>query len=262
MEKGNVTADAIICDRQCTATDAEIKALAEDIRDHGLKNPVLVGKEAGILIDGLKRMKAYELLGWSVVPALFTNDPSEAADVLEKLRRGKILGYRRAMEIYHDLKVLGMARAVRRRRSPRAGRAAKFPPIEMVRPAAKRATGMTENALNRLTVLMNLAEAGNQEAMNIVSVVFASAAGSRIVGFSRAIALNQPPKPMLEMSVPERTQALSDIVRATEKSLDQMTKVGGLHLLPHEDAETVIARLSDISRTATKIRNEIRRSTK
>ncbi len=259
MEKGNVTVDAIVCDRRCRATDAEIKALAEDIRDKGLKHPVLVVKGGNVLIDGLSRVKAYQLLGWSVVPALFTADPSEAADELEKLRHGKTLSYERGMEIFYDLKILGKMRSIQRRTG--IPRHTKMPPVESVRTAAWRATGVNENATNRISVLMNLAKAGEPEAIDIVAGIFASEPGSRIIGFSRATELNRS-RNMLEMDLPERIQALFDILRATEKSLEQMRRVGGFELLTHEDAEPVIARLSSISRVATSIRNEIRRSTK
>lgn len=256
MRKGNVTVDVIVCDRECHATDAEIKALAEDIRDNGMSNPILAVEDSLELIDGLTRVKAYELLGWSVVPALFATTHSEAADVLEKIRHGKMLSYQRGMEVFRVLKILGKKATLQRRRVPRG---TKKPPAEQVRSAASRATGMSENAINRISVLENLANNGNVEAIQIVTDIFASPPGSRIIGFSRALSLNRT-RSMLEMPAPERMKAISDVLQATEKSLEQVDRVGGLNLLPPEDAGTVIARLSDIARLATKIRNETKRS--
>ena len=260
MEIGNVTPEKIHFSRQSRATDAEIEALAVDIRDNGLKYPVLVDAHTGLLLDGLNRVRAYKLLGWSVIPARLFDSPREATDAMEAERNGELWPYERTMELYSDMKVITEQWDNRRRtgrKRPKKGFS--YPKIEGSRTATCRATGVSENGICRINILVNLANAGNQEARGLVNKIYAGPPGSPITGFDRANKLYRLQKNMLPMSDEERAKALTDILRAVETSLDQVSRVGGIHILPPEANETLLAQATDIYKTISKIRNELRR---
>lgn len=261
MEIGNVTSDKIHYTRQSRATDAEIKALAIDIRDNGLKHPVLVDAHSGLLLDGLNRLRAYQMLGWSVVPARFFDTPSEAADVMQAERDGKLWSYQRAMELFGDVKLLTAQWDVRRRvgkTRPRKGTSLSKQ-IEGSRSVTTRATGVTENAISRINILVNMAKAGNAEAQKLVENIYASPPGARIMGFDRTSKLHRLEKDMLPMEDEERVRVLADIFRAVETSLEQVSRVGGIHRLPPDANGKLLAQTTEILKKVSKIKNELRR---
>jgi ParB-like chromosome segregation protein Spo0J len=70
---------------------AELKALAEDIRAHGLRNPwCLIEDEQGgvVLIDGRNRLDALELIGEEITldnSIIFERFPADSVDVAERV---------------------------------------------------------------------------------------------------------------------------------------------------------------------------------
>lgn len=260
MKIGTVTSDKIHFTRQSRATDAEIKDLAVDIRDNGLKHPILVDSHTGLLLDGLSRVRAYQMLGWSVIPAALFDEPREATDLMEAERENRRWPYQRIMELNSDMKVITEQWDNRRRsvgRRPKKG--VRYPKIEGSRLATSRATGVSENTICRIKILMNLAKDGNPEAQHLVDNIFASPPGSPIIGFGRANKLYRLQKTMLPMSDEERAKTLADILRAVETSLDQVWRVGGLHVLPSEAKGALFTQANDIFQAVSKIRKELRR---
>jgi hypothetical protein len=258
MEKGNVTADKIHYSRQSRATDAEIKALAEDIRDNGLQHPILVDAHSGLLLDGLNRFLAYKMLGWSVVPALFFDTTSEAADVLMSVRgEGILFSHQRNMELYADFKVLSREWDLRRRTGSKRGQG-KLPPIESARLACARACGVSENSINRLHMLMNMAKEGNQEAVEVVKAIFASPPGSPILGYERISTMNNALKKMSPMDEEERVAAITNVVKAAETALDQAFRIGGMHTISQDNREAIKARLNNLTRSIRLINRGLR----
>ncbi len=255
MEFGNVTADSIVVTRDCRATAKEIKALAIDIRDNGLQVPVLVGETSRVLVDGLTRLKAYERLGWSVVPAQFTDDPIEAADLMEKLRDGQIVvTHQRANEILQDLKELAVPLMSGRRRRPRG---TSVSPIEGIRSCVQRATGYSQNTLTRVNVIKNMALSGDANAMEVLQGIYASPPSGPVVGFGRIQALQK--RKGLSMSLEERTETLKAILRSVELGMAQINRVGGFGDLSEEDRETFTRQLSEISTAARTTRTAVKK---
>lgn len=77
-----------------TLTQEEFTALAESIRAEGLICPILLTLEGSnfILVSGLNRLRAFEWLGQTTVPAIITTaDPTRASilNITENLARGK-----------------------------------------------------------------------------------------------------------------------------------------------------------------------------
>jgi hypothetical protein len=244
--------------RQSRATDAEIKALAEDIRDNGLQHPILVDAHSGILLDGLSRFLAYKMLGWSVVPAQFFDTGTEAADALQALRGNNIVGYQRTMEMYDDFRVITRLWDNRRRMVPKRR---KLAPIEHARYACFRATGISENAINRLNMLVNLAKAGNVEARETLANIFASPAGSPIIGFQRAMLLNAANRKTMPMSDEERVESLTNVLKAAETALEQAFRIGGLHILPEAGRQQVEDRVKGLIRVSRTLAKGLRKET-
>jgi hypothetical protein len=257
MRIGTVTAERMQWSRQSRATDAEIKALAEDIRDNGLQHPILVDAYSGRLVDGLNRLLAYKMLGWSVIPAVFFETGSEAADVLQDLRGGKVLDYRRSMEMYDDFRILTREWNTRRRVGIKKAQA--YEPIERARLACSRAAGISENAINRLNMLINLSNAGNKESKAIVEAIYASTPGSPIVGFERAITLNRANRKVLPMLDEERVESLINVLKAAETALEQAFRIGGLHILPDEGRNRVEEKVKDLTRIVRILAKDLRR---
>jgi hypothetical protein len=258
MEKGTVTSEKIHFSRQSRATDAEIKALAEDIRDNGLKNPILVDAHSGLLLDGLNRFLAYRMLGWSVVPASFFETPAEAADILQTQRKGKIFDYRRVMEFYQDFRTLSREWDTRRRTGARRLKGVPLPPMEGARLVCGRACGVSENAINRLNVLTRLANNGNTEAQEIVTQIFDSPPGSPIVGYERIMNMSAAERRGFPMEEEKRVQALVNVVKAAETAVDQAFRIGGLHTLSPEGRQAVQEKVNNLTRAIRVLSRELR----
>jgi len=109
--------------------DAELDALAESIRSHGLLSPLLVRARDGawVLVAGERRWRAAGRAGLAEVPVLVTDRADEARDALllalvENLQRADLnaveeaQAYRRLVE-EHGLTQEELARAVGRDRS-------------------------------------------------------------------------------------------------------------------------------------------------
>jgi hypothetical protein len=257
MKKGNVTSEKIHFSRSSRATDAEIKALAEDIRDNGLKHPILVDAHSGLLLDGLNRLRAYQMLGWSVVPALFFDTPSEAADELVKVRAGEPFPHQRNMELYVNFKVLCRAWDLRRRTG--AKQRTKLPPIEGARVVCSRACGVSENSINRLNMLVNMANHGNHQAARIVGEIYASPPGSPIIGYERISAVNNAQRRMSPMREEERVEALTNIIKAADTALEQAFRIGGMHTLSPESRDAVKEKIDSLTKSVRLIVKELRR---
>jgi len=257
MEKGNVTADKIHYSRQSRATDAEIKALAEDIRDNGLRHPILVDARSGLLLDGLNRFLAYKLLGWSVVPALFFDNPSEAADELLTVREGKLFGHQRHMELYEDFRTLSHEWDLRRRAGVKRGQG-KLAPIEGARKACARGCGVSENAINRVNMILRKANEGNVEAKEMVEKIYASPPGSPIMGYERISAMVNADKRMTPMEEEERVKSLINVVKAAETALGQAFRIGGMHKLSAEGREEIQLKIKGLAESIRLLRKELR----
>lgn len=88
-------------DRKVDADKKQLRELADDIHTNGLKHSIVVLD--GVVIDGLKRIEAFKLLGRARIPALVTNNFGEAALYLEKVREGAQVGPPRNVEIVEQL---------------------------------------------------------------------------------------------------------------------------------------------------------------
>lgn len=88
-------------DRPVAATKRDLRDLADDINANGLNFPILVMD--GIVIDGLKRIEAYKLLGRARIPALVTNNFGEAAFFIASVRGDGVLEPPRNVEVAEQL---------------------------------------------------------------------------------------------------------------------------------------------------------------
>lgn len=88
-------------DRPVVATRKELRELADDIDANGLKYPILVMDDT--VIDGLKRIEAFKLLGRARIPALITTNFGEAAMHLVKVRAGGDIEPGRKIELVEQL---------------------------------------------------------------------------------------------------------------------------------------------------------------
>lgn len=93
--------DMLPQDRPVTATEKELRALADDIHANGLKHQILVMD--GIVVDGLRRIEAFKLLGRARIPALVTLNYGEATFHLAKVREGEKIEPPRSIEIVEAL---------------------------------------------------------------------------------------------------------------------------------------------------------------
>lgn len=87
--------------RPVTATEKDLRGLADDIHANGLKHPILVMDD--VVVDGLKRIEAFKLLGRARIPAVVTVNYGEATHYLQKVREGEKIEPPRNLEIVDDL---------------------------------------------------------------------------------------------------------------------------------------------------------------
>lgn len=78
-----VPLDMIKTDRVLHGTSADVADLAADIKQNGLKRPVLLLDDM-TLVDGLRRIEAARLNGYMEIDAVVTSDLTEIHDVLRK----------------------------------------------------------------------------------------------------------------------------------------------------------------------------------
>lgn len=101
----------------------DLLALVQDITNRdGITFPVLIEEESNLLIDGLRRIKAYEILGKTEIPAIIVTDfDTMAGHHIKTLKNGvaaRRTTPRRIWEFYLDTARLRKARTSTLRQRP------------------------------------------------------------------------------------------------------------------------------------------------
>src|ERR1700754_2402591 len=89
--KTAVTQTVPLTDVRITLREAErpyIETLAASLTLEGLRRPILLTHE-GILIDGLRRLRAAQRLGWTEIDAVRVTDLDAALPILQQAQTGK-----------------------------------------------------------------------------------------------------------------------------------------------------------------------------
>lgn len=103
-----VLIESIKTDRQLSPED-NLDELAASLRDKGQKVPVLL-LEGNILVDGLRRLTALQMLGHATVQVVVAATLDRAVEVLAKASKTQPMAYRRTWEIRVQLDELVVQR--------------------------------------------------------------------------------------------------------------------------------------------------------
>lgn len=106
----HVVTTSVVAQRQIreVAENAELRGLAQSIKEQGVLQPLLVRREgdAFVLVDGERRLRAAKLAGLKTVPVIVETTPLKDSDVLQ---RQLVANIQRA-----DLSPMEKARAIQR----------------------------------------------------------------------------------------------------------------------------------------------------
>lgn len=244
MEISTVTTDQLITHRTPHMGPDEIEKLAVDIRDNKLRHPVLLSNTTHTLIDGLNRVEAYKLLGWSVIPAIYTDDLTEITDYLEVIRDDEILEVRRISEMIKDIDpLIILRRDSRRHHHYSGGRTKGLPDVETSRDIYLRATGEKPGAIDMIRVVYRTAASGDPEAVKVVARLEAGQIGIYSAGAIIRKLREQRVGGVVHMSSRERRDVMDAAMRSLETTTDQVLKLGRLDDIPADEAEAHITML-------------------
>jgi ParB-like nuclease domain len=91
-------------------SDGDIEKLAIDIRDNGLRHPIVIGlvleTQEHRIIDGMKRVMAYRRLGWSMIDAIITPNHETAMKEFSKANEGRQLSWWESGRVIADLDLI------------------------------------------------------------------------------------------------------------------------------------------------------------
>lgn len=105
-------------DREGAMGQDDIEALAINIRDSGMRHPILVVSgpdDTFRIIDGISRVEAASKLGHVTIEAMVVSDLEQACNELRKVNKGRELNPRRVWEISVALEEIWAKRGNKRR---------------------------------------------------------------------------------------------------------------------------------------------------
>lgn len=239
--------------RPVTAIKGELRKLADDIHNEGLKYPILVMD--GIVIDGLRRIEAFKLLGRARIPALITTNFGEAALYLEKVRQDAGgFSTRRHVEIVEQLEPF--RQRFHKRRFNRETDDADKPWNDgsSTRALLARALGRSESsteALLFLTKNSNIPEVERRLAL-------IKRGEDTIHGLRQWIARAHPNSEYANASAPEVTAAMERGFQDLATTLSAMSKYGAMTALSRSHRARLLEEVGKIRRQLYSLAKEIK----
>lgn len=239
--------------RESGASVMEIKVLAEDIRDNGMRHPVLVNEKTGEIIDGIKRIEAYAALGWSVIPANYVTDPSEAATAIAEAREGELFPLLRAADIVESLRVLLYERKRSRRGTKTVG--------EGARPCISRALGTNGTDAVRYVAMRNRLKENPSDIAKDVLPLVDSGEITVSVGYKFVLRGWIDEKPPTPKASPEATDMIRSIIRTIGTTTHQLERAGGVGGIEADDIaqliKTLLVSKKEINKALIELRKKI-----
>jgi len=244
-------------EREPRLSKAGIEELAVDIRDHGMKHPILVYDQYSellsgkvdintidqsryMVIDGLARLQASELLGYVTIEAMITDDLAEACHLLTKSMPA-LLDPVRLGEILDDLQPL-----VERRRGiaflARRGKDATEQDFLTASELIGKTFGLSVNEIKRFKLIYRTLRRSGEEGAQLLDAVRRNEltyhmAYSRIKRVAKPVTRTSKEQIETVQVLDNLTRSLLNIIRAGEQM------ASGPVGIPAEDLERSLVEL-------------------
>lgn len=239
--------------RPVDADETELRTLADDIHKHGLKHPILVMD--GIVVDGLKRVEAFKLLGRARIQAMVTTNFGEATAYLQKVRGTSKFGTRRQIEIAEQLEPFRARFHKRRFNADVVEDDAKKSWANIPsRTLLARALGRSESSTEALLFLLKnvqIPEVGRRLAL-------IKKGEDTIHGLRQWVAKSHPYQDFADASVPEITTAMNRGFQDLNTTLDAMSKYGAMSALSRRQRAQVLSEVDKVRRQLYRLAKEVR----
>lgn len=231
-------------DRPVAATVKELRALADDIHTNGLKHPILVMDD--IVVDGLKRIEAFKLLGRARIPALVTTNYGEATHFLTKVREGAPVEPPRNVEIVEQLDQFRL-QYHKMRYYPKMAKANKSAPWGQYssRQLMARALGCAESYAEAIILLTRAADTDPELTRRLALV---KKGQDTIHGAYQAYRRRKVREEFAQAPAEEIRTTTTRGFQTLETTLTAMSKYGTMLSLPREERVTMLLRAEELRR--------------
>lgn len=246
--------DLIPQGRPVGATTKELRALADDIHTNGLKHPILVMD--GIVVDGLKRIAAFKLLGRARIPALVTTNFGEACFHLEKTREGQQLLVLRVIELVEAMEPFRQ-RYHKLRYSPKLHEENLAKPWGglVSRTLVARAVGMSDSYAEALMQLLKVARSDPEIARRIALI---KRGEDTVHGAYQAKRRRHNNHIITNAKPAEIRTTTTNGLQTMETTIAAMAKFGSMLTLPREERITLISAINEVKRELYMVAKGIR----
>lgn len=247
-----IIGDMIPQGRPVHADKGELRKLADSIHTDGLQHPILVMD--GIVIDGLKRVEAFKLLGRARIPAKITTHFGEATEHLEGVRNGGKFGTTRQVEIVEQLEPFRQRFHKRRYNSDVMDEEDKRWNDISSRTMLSRAIGRSESSTEALLYLINHIQIP-EVARRLVLI---KRGEDTIHGLRQWIAKSHPRQSYANAAAPEITAATDRGFQDLTTTLEAMSKYGAMTALSRAHRAKILGEVEKVRRQLYYMAKEIR----
>ncbi len=248
-------ADILPQGRATTATPEQIKELAQDIADKGLKHPIIIFD--GQVLDGLARIEAYKSLGLAEIPVMVSDRFDELTLALAKSRTSR-LDTSRAVSLIGTLRH-PMAQFVSDRRTetgstkkPATGPAQGISLRELI----QNATGLSQGRCELAIRLVRRAAIDPESAKRLQEVLSGQ---MTLYGYKRWFdRLEDEPLVEFEATVDEVRMVMDRGLRVLSTTVETISKFGAAEQLTLGERQKVMDSLTKSTQALRKLSKSIR----
>lgn len=247
-------ADLLPQGRATTASPEQIKELAQDIQDNGLKHPIIVSD--GQVLDGLARIEAYKSIGLDAIPVIVSDRFDELALAIEKGRDGP-METPRAVALIGQMQPLRLKFVSDRRRETGSTKRPAKGPAEgvQVRDLFVRATGMTPGRVELAQRLQTRAATDTGSVKKLEEVL---AGRLTLYGYKRWLDRNLE-EPALEAAPADEVRTVMERgLRTLAMTIETMAKFDTAEQLTLAERQKIMDVLSLRKAALRKLGNRIR----
>jgi ParB-like nuclease domain len=237
------------------ATREDLRSLADDIHTNGLRHPITVS--GGVVLNGLKRVEAFKLLGRARIPAFVSEDYRELCEQLAESREGEKVDIARAMSLVSDLLPI-RSRYITWRKRISAAKRAETTSLLGVRHLLASTIGHTGGATEALSAIMTRAAVDPEVAKRAQNIITGD---ETLYGMLRELRREGTlRKEGDRYTTAEQARAVVESgLRSLATTHGQLVRLGDLAQLTPQEREAFLAALELHRRAIAALGRDIRR---